>query len=1614
MAPSPEPIRNSLTLRVDLSEVSRARRLVSQLASEAGFAGERCYDIQVASSEATANAIEHSPLDAEVEFAVTVLADRLEVQVEGRGQFELPAVAARERVHRGLGLPLMAKLSDHLSLYSGPHGGTLVALTFYRPGFADPRPNDATPPSIAELVEENEVVSAILSSITDEVWYADADKKFTLANAAAIEEFGALAPDGVSVEELAERTEVYRPDMSLRPIDEAPPLRALAGEVVRDQEEIVRTPGSGELRHRLVSAAPVRDVAGHIIGAVSTVRDITESKQIERQLRAHDLVMAGIGKILEAALRTGGEVQLGDVCLEVAEEITGSKFGFIGEFGPDGRLFDMTISDPGGDDCQIRNFSGRQRPLGDFKVHGIHGRVLADGRSLFTNDPASHADGIGLPVGHPSLTAFLGVPLKREGETIGLIAVGNREGGYGPEQVEALESLAPTIVEAFSRKRAEGELQRKEEEARLLLRGAPAAIFEIDFHGPTFVSVNDWICEQTGYSREELLEMSPYALLDEESQARFRQRIELALAGESPKDIVEYSGFMKDGRKLTFVLNTSLIYEDGKPVRALVAGHDVTERRRVEEAVKSSDDRLAFALGVSGTGAWDLDLVDHTAHRSVEHDRTFGYESLLPEWTYEMFLDHVIPEDRAMVDAKFQAAMAGRTDWNFDCRIRRVDGEIRWIWAAGRHQLGDHERWRMAGIVQDITERKLVEEALRDSEERFRLMFERHGAVMLIIDPTTGAIVDGNAAAADFYGYSRDELCSLSIHDLNQLPPDQVAAEYQKAAAEERSHFEFPHLAAGGETRWVDVHSVPIEVQGRTLLFSIIQDVTERKRAEKALTQSEATLRGILDSATESIWLYTPDGVALGGNELAFRRLGRTAEQVVGRHMSELASADVIEPRLARLRQVAESCRSVEFEDERAGMVFHHTFCPVVDDEGHVERIAIFSRDITESRRAEEEREMLLAEEQQLAEELAATNEELQSQAAELQATNEQLREAEAESASLFALVVGASDDAIVTETLEGVIASWNEAAEATYGYSAAEVVGRPLAVLACPDRPHEMGEILRRIGKGERIDHLETVWMSKGGRQIDVSLTVSPIYDAGGGLIGASSIIRDMTGRRQAERALVESQRLLSSIVNSTSDMVWSVDPRSFGLLSFNQGLRNHFLDWRGLSIDVGMRPEDLYPSDDFIQEWRGLYRRALSEGPYMTEFRVYAGTHMLELSFNPLEREGEVFGISVFGKDITAQRQAENERALAREKELAAGAYARGLIEASLDALVTISPDGKITDVNEATVKITGRKREDLIGTDFSDYFTDPEAARGGYLEVFAKGQVTDYPLTVQAPRGRLTDVLYNASVYRDESGNVLGVFAAARDISQLKELEVQRQIASTLQDALLDIPRELPGVEFGQLYRSATQRAQVGGDFYDAFETRAGRIALLIGDVSGHGLEAARVATLVKDVVHAFAHQFRRPHLVLRETNRLLVGGENLAGFVTAFLAFLDPETGTLVYSSAGHPPPLLLADRKAEPLISASLPLGVFADARYKDVEIVVPGGALLLLYTDGITEARRNGDIFGEARLAAALAKMGNRPIQKLPSSLLEAALRFSGGALRDDVALLDVKYRGKV
>jgi len=204
----------------------------------------------------------------------------------------------------------------------------------------------------------------------------------------------------------------------------------------------------------------VYDANGTILGLRGTIQDITERKREEHRIRRYNSVLEGINRIFGSVVRAETEEELGNACLSVALDVTGSQIGFVGEVGPDRLLHDIAISEIGWEQCTMKYKTGHSRLPGDFILHGLYGCVVDTGKSFFTNDPQSHPNSIGLPQGHPVLKSFLGVPLILEEKTVGMLAVANREGGYSSEQQEDLETIAPAVTQALRRKKAEEALAK--------------------------------------------------------------------------------------------------------------------------------------------------------------------------------------------------------------------------------------------------------------------------------------------------------------------------------------------------------------------------------------------------------------------------------------------------------------------------------------------------------------------------------------------------------------------------------------------------------------------------------------------------------------------------------------------------------------------------------------------------------------------------------------------------------------------------------------------------------------------------------------------------------------------------------------------------------------------------------------------------------------------------------------------------------------------------------------------------------------------------------------------------------------------------------------------------
>ncbi len=242
-------------------------------------------------------------------------------------------------------------------------------------------------------------------------------------------------------------------------------------------------------------------------------------------------------------------------------------------------------------------------------------------------------------------------------------------------------------------------------------------------------------------------------------------------------------------------------------------------------------------------------------------------------------------------------------------------------------------------------------------------------------------------------------------------------------------------------------------------------------------------------------------------------------------------------------------------------------------------------------------------------------------------------------------------------------------------------------------------------------------------------------------------------------------------------------------------------------------------------------------------------------------------------------------------------------------------------------------------------------------------------------------------------------------------LQALEKEKEFSILLQRALL--PRNLsvvPGYTVAVGYTPAHPGTKIGGDFYDVFSAGPGRTGITIGDVSGKGLQAASLAATTRSTIHAFAHQTQSPAEALSQSNSVLCG--QCQAFVTALVVVLDPSSGQIIYSSAGHPPAAILrADGKVAFLELGSILLGVQAPESYPQFTDRLETGDKIVLYTDGITESRSNGDMFDLEGIEQALSGHGDWSADEVMNNLFDAAKGWADGGLRDDAAIVVVERK---
>ncbi|MHB2019958.1 MAG: PAS domain-containing protein [Candidatus Xenobia bacterium] len=491
----------------------------------------------------------------------------------------------------------------------------------------------------------------------------------------------------------------------------------------------------------------------------------------------------------------------------------------------------------------------------------------------------------------------------------------------------------------------------------------------------------------------------------------------------------------------------------------------------------------------------------------------------------------------------------------------------------------------------------------------------------------------------------------------------------------------------------------------------------------------------ILESSTEySVIAKDLDGAILLWNEGARRIYGYEPEEVVGRANSVILHTPE-DVKLERPRQILEAAmRDGKWEGtiQRVRKNGQHFTARVVitprrDTTGKPIGYLLISKDISDEIRLTEE----------------------------LQATQFYTRS-----------LIESNIDALMTTDSLGVITDVNRQMEALTGYVRDELIGTPFKRYFTDPRLAEDG--IRQVLREGRVTNYELTALSKTGRLTVVSYNASTFRDAAGKLQGVFAAARDITEHKKLESQLRDSEAYNRGLIESSVDGLITVSPDG-SIMDVNAQMCRM----------SGASREELIgtPFADYFQdsELATAGVKETFERGIVTDYVLVLAVRddrRLRVSFNASvfrDPAGAVRGIFASARDITEQARLQSQ--LAEER-----AYNRGLIEASLDGLITVDPTLIITDVNETMCRMSGYSRDHLIGTPFTQYFTDPRRAAEGVRLTLDRGAVTNYELTLRQSDGQESLVSFNAAIFRDQGGIVRGIFASARDITRPAQLQTQ----------------------------------------------------------------------------------------------------------------------------------------------------------------------------------------------------------------------------------------------
>jgi|GEM_PF-76625 len=524
----------------------------------------------------------------------------------------------------------------------------------------------------------------------------------------------------------------------------------------------------------------------------------------------------------------------------------------------------------------------------------------------------------------------------------------------------SIDKIICTYHDITERKQVEEQIKESEERHRLLSDTMLQGVVHQDSTGK-IISMNPAAERILGKTREQFQGSSSV----EEEHNTIREDGSLFSGNEHPAMVTlrtgkslqninmgVYNPILDEYRWIN--VDSIPLFREGEklPYEVYTIFEDVTERKKIEEELRETEERFRTMANAIPQLAW---IAHADGFIYWYNQRWYDYTGTTPDqmegWGWQRVHD---PEVLPNVLEKWTSSINTGETFDMEFPLLGADGIFR-TFLTRVMPLKDSEgrviQW--FGTNTDVEEFKRSEQTLRESEERYKSLFQDNYSVMMLLNPQTGEIIDANPTACTYYGWSHAEICNLNIAEINTLTNEEITLEMQQAKEEKRNHFFFRHRLATNEIRDVEVYSGPIRFGEEILLYSLVHDITDRKQAETELQKSKDNLRAILDATKESIYVFDTNGVIVNANETAASRLNLSLKDIVGNHFGKFIPKELVPTRWEYILKVFKTGEQSKYEDQRNDYIFEHNFFPIFEN-GNVNYVVSFSRDITRQKQANE------------------------------------------------------------------------------------------------------------------------------------------------------------------------------------------------------------------------------------------------------------------------------------------------------------------------------------------------------------------------------------------------------------------------------------------------------------------------------------------------------------------------------------------------------------------------------------------------------------------------------------------------------------------------------------